>query len=65
MQFGVFKNLLQTAVAMATLTFQYRGYFSFKVIEFENKVGDPSFIDFSILNHWYDFCHTNFSSSEM
>ena len=31
-EFGVFKKLLLTAVAIATMTFQYCGYFWFKVI---------------------------------
>ena len=29
------------AVAMATMTFQYAGYFRFKLIKLENKFDDP------------------------
>jgi hypothetical protein len=42
-KFRVFKKVLLTAVAMATMTSQYGGYFWFKVILLENKVGNPLF----------------------
>ena len=41
------------------MTFRYGGYYRFKVIYLENKVGDPHFlfysmISFGILNHFHD-----------
>jgi hypothetical protein len=35
-EFGAFKNVLLTSVAMPTMTFQYGGYF-------ENKFSNPHF----------------------
>jgi hypothetical protein len=33
-----------TAVAMATMTLQYGGYFGFKVIYLVNDIGDPQIL---------------------
>ena len=42
------------AVSMGTMTFQYGGYFSFKLVYLENEFGDPHF--FILKNNflWYN-----------
>ena len=34
---------------MATMTFQYGGYFAFKLILLENNAGDPNFLFYKTL----------------
>ena len=60
-----FKIRFVTAVAMATMTFHYGGYFAFKLILLEKNVGDPHFYCIkhcsmlfrSILASLKKFCH--------
>ena len=55
-EFEFLNKSYATAVAMATMTFQYGGYFGFKVIYLENDIGDPQIlihkmVCLSILNY--------------
>jgi hypothetical protein len=58
-EFRIFKKLLLTAVAMATMTSQNGGYFIFKVTRLEKSSFTPflfhKIISFSILNYFHDF----------